>query len=356
MIAAYSRFAPIWAAMVMLVGCGGSQLSMMDASGGAPQGRDATASPAEDTRYPEHGNSWMSPAAKTTKKLLYISDGNDDVYVFDYRTSALLGKLSGYGQFSQGQCVDRRGNVWFTELGFFGSGGAAVEYAHGGRTPLRSLETEGSSIGCSIDPTSGDLAVANVSSGGSAPAEIVVFKNASGTPAAYHNSDCGRPTRPGYDKDGNLYVEGHVSYGRPSVVCEIPHRGKALKPVHIDVNIPIPEGAMWDGKYITLAGIVGFPAKTAIFQMAEDESGNLKKVGRTTLTDTCNGVHAEVEQPFVVGNNNTPANRRQSNAIVGGNMACLSIFDYWSYPAGANPVKTIPSYSSSNQSVSIAPD
>src|SRR5581483_5953391 len=74
LIAAYSRFASICAAMVMLVGCGGSRLSMMDASGVAPQGRDATASPADDMRYPEHGNSWMSPAAKTTKKLLYISD------------------------------------------------------------------------------------------------------------------------------------------------------------------------------------------------------------------------------------------------------------------------------------------
>ena len=301
----------------------------------------------------------MSPDPEKIKKLLYISDGRDDVYVFNYKTEAQVGKLAGYYGFSQGQCVDKLGNVWFTTFGY-SSYGSAIEYAHGGKTPLKTLHTEGSSIGCSIDPTSGDLAVANVSN--VAPAGVVVFKNASGTPKTYYNYYCGVPTSPGYDQKGNLYIEGDVGYGLPSTVCEIPHRGKALRPVSINVSIPIPEGVMWDGKYITLAGITGSPPRTVIYQMAEDVSGNLKKVGKTVLTDTCNGVRAEVEQPFIVGNENTPANRRQGNVVVGDNLACLSTFDYWNYPAGGNPIETfrspysVSNYSMSNQSVSIAPN
>ncbi|MGB8909781.1 MAG: hypothetical protein WCC84_13645 [Candidatus Cybelea sp.] len=347
---------------MMLVGCGvlrQAQNDMqppMDTSRAMPQGRSLTARHPERVQHSRHRKSWMSPDAKTIKKLLYTSDGGDEVYVFNYKTEALVGMLAGYGQFSQGQCVDKLGNVWFTELGIFSGTGSAVEYAHGGSSPLKTLNTEGYGVGCSIDPTSGDLAVANSSNAVYGPPDIVVFKNASGTPKTYYNYYCGAPTRPGYDQNGNLYVEGHVGYALPSTVCEIPHGGKALRPVNVNVSIPIPEGVMWDGKYITLAGIIGSPSRTAIFQMVEDESGNLKKVGKTVLTDTCNGIRAEVEQPFIVGNENTPANRRQGSAVVGDNMACLSTFDYWDYPAGSNPADTFPSYTSSNQSVSIAPN
>jgi hypothetical protein len=354
-ISRFSRCAPVCASTVMLVGCGGSQ-PLMDVSGAMPQVRGVTAPQPEGVRHSGHRKSWMSPAAKTIKKLLYVSDGNNDVYVFNYKTRMLVGMIAGYGQFSQGQCVDKLGNVWFTEFGTFSGAGSAVEYAHGGSTPLKSLGTDGSSIGCSVDPTSGDLAVANSSNAAYGPPNIVVFKNASGTPKTYYNYYCGIPTRPGYDQQGNLYVEGHLGYGHPTIVCEIPHRGHALRPVSIDASIPIPEGVMWDGQHITLAGIAGSPPRTVIYRMAEDASGNLTTVDKTALTDTCNGIRAEVEQPFIVGNENTPANRRQSNAVVGGNMACLSTFDYWNYPAGGNAVETFRSYVSSNQSVSIAPN
>ena len=356
MISRFSRCAPICAAMVMLVGCGGSQLPM-DASGAIPQGRGITARHPEGVQHSEHRKSWISPDVKTIKKLLYISDG-EDVNVFNYKTKALVGMLGYVGFLQRGQCVDKLGNVWFTSGGQFAAYGSAIEYAHGGKTPLKTLNTEGSSIGCSIDPTSGDLAVANASNATSGPSNVAIFKNASGTPKLYYSYYCGAPTSPGYDQNGNLYVEGDVSYGLPSTVCEIPHRGKALRPISFNVSIPIPEGVMWDGKYITLATGIGSPIKTAIYQMAEDVSGNLKKVGKTVLTDTCNGVRAEVEQPFIVGNENTPANRRQGNVVVGGNMACAGTFDYWNYPAGGNPIETFPSYNNYSwlsQSVSIAP-
>jgi hypothetical protein len=356
-ISCFSRRAlTICAAVVMLAGCGGPQ-SPMDALGPLPQGHGVAHHP-EDVQRSGHEKSWMSPDAKKIKELLYVSNGDDEVHVFNYETKALVGKLTGENGFSQGQCVDKLGNVWFIEYGNIdGTLGSAVEYAHGGSTPLKTLNTEGSSIGCSIAPTSGDLAVANVYNAGTGPPNVVVFKNASGTPKLYYNYYCGTPQPPGYDQKGNLYVEGDVGSGLANAVCELPHRGKALRPVSLNVSIPIPEGVMWDGKYITLASEIGVHPKTAIYQMAEDTLGNLKKVGKTVLADSCNGRRAEVEQPFIVGTANTPANREQGNVVVGGNVACASSFEYWDYPAGGNPIGTISSYSSpSSQSVSIAPN
>lgn len=342
----------ICAAILMLAGCAVLRQaqddiqSPVDSLGPLPQGQRVVHHP-EDAHRSGHDKSWMSPDAKSIKELLYVSNGDDDVYVFNFKTKALVGTLIGENGFSQGQCVDMLGNVWFIEYGNIdGVLGSAVEYAHGGSTPLKTLNTEGSSIGCSIDPTSGDLAVANVYNAGSGPPNVVVFKNASGTPKIYYNYYCGIPLRPGYDQKGNLYVEGYAGSGLSNAVCEIPRGGKPLRPISFNVSIPIPEGVMWDGKYITLASEIGVHPQTAIYQMAEDASGNLKKVGRTVLSDACDGDRAEVEQPFIVG-----------NVVVGGNAACPDNFDYWNYPAGGKPIESFqPVYSSSSQSVSIAPN
>jgi hypothetical protein len=345
-IAFFSRCAlTICAGMAMLYGCAGPE-SPMDVPGALPQGR------------PGHEKSWMAPDAKNIKKLLYVSDGNDTVYVFNYKTEALVGKLTGENGLSQGQCVDKLGDVWLIEYGNIdGVLGSAVEYAHGGSTPLKTLSTEGTSVGCSIDPTSGDLAVANGSNAGSGPPNVAVFKNASGTPKLYYNYYCGTPLPPGYDQKGDLYVEGDEGgSGLSNPVCVLPRQGKALRPVRINVRIPIPEGVMWDGKYITLATEVGVDPKTAIYQMAKNSSGDLKKVGQTVLTDSCYGDRAEVRQPFIVGSANTPANKQQGNVVVGGNMPCVPRFDYWTYPAGGNPIEAfLVPFGGSSQSVSIAP-
>lgn len=345
-ISFFSRCAlAICAGMAMLYGCAGPE-SPMDVPRAQPQGR------------PGHEKSWMSPDAKKIKKLLYVSDGNDTVYVFNYKTKAQVGELTGENGFSHGQCVDKVGNVWFIEFGNIdGVLGSAVEYAHGGSSPLKTLRTEGSSVGCSIDPTSGDLAVANASNAGSGPPNVAVFKNASGTPKLYYNSRCGIPLPPGYDQNGNLYVEGYGSSRGIAPLCVLPHKGNALRPVRINVSIPIPEGVMWDGKYITLATEVGVDPKTVIYQMAKNSFGNLKKVSQTVLTDSCYGDRAEVGQPFIVGSANTPANKQQGNVVVGGNKACAPRFDYWSYPAGGNPIEAfLVPFGGSSQSVSIAPN
>lgn len=66
---------------------------------------------------PDHSRSWMAPAAKKSKALLYISDaGTDDVYVYAYPSLAVVGTLTGFST-PAGMCVDKTGDVFVVNYG-----------------------------------------------------------------------------------------------------------------------------------------------------------------------------------------------------------------------------------------------
>jgi hypothetical protein len=275
----------------------------------------------------------MAPEAKN-ESLLYVSDSyNNDVAVYNYRTGDQVGQLDGFDSPS-GQCVDAQGDVWITN--YFG--GQVVEYAHAGTTPLKTLATDGNGEGCSIDPTTGDLAVGNVYSASEDGGDIQIFKNASGTPTDYTNDlQCDRIYAPGYDDRGDLYFEASSgSYN----VCELAAHSLAIKPVTFHKTIDTPGSIMWDGAYIaiTVINVHGQP-NTAIYEAKRSAPYDLKVVGSTLLSDTCRNENAAVVQPFIVGNVNTPENREQGHTVVGANYSCVRRFDYWHYPAGGNPAR-----------------
>src|SRR5579871_2767111 len=99
--------------------------------------------------------SWMLPSAKSIKKLLYVAGAaTSTVYVYDYKTRALVGKLTGFLQ-PNGECVDAKGDIWITDW----QATTTTEYAHGGTAPIATLYTQSEQTACSVDPTTGDLAV-----------------------------------------------------------------------------------------------------------------------------------------------------------------------------------------------------
>lgn len=307
--------------------------------------------PQGTTHRHDRGPSWISPDAPKIKELLYVSDwGTDDVFIYNYKNGALSGRLTGFAE-PYGQCVDKDGNVWITNL----DSNAVVEYAHGGTTPLKTLKGAGHSAGCSIDPTTGNLAVANFDQ----PAELQIYKKAAGAATVYKSAGCDEDMwSPGYGKKGNLYVEG--SNYSIATVCEFAHGGKKLLgPVKLlNFQIGLGGGVMWDGTHLTLTDqYYTGQTLTAVYQVSEEESGNLNKTGVTVLTDSQCGGGVRVPQPFVAGNKNTPLNRTQGTAILGGNLQCLSRFGIWNYPAGGNPHRTLqsPPAQPFGQSLSIAP-
>lgn len=323
------------AVAALLAGCGGGA-----PAGPAPLANASVAIRAmpnliASAEHPDRSASWMRPGAASVKALLYVSDAaTDDVDAYDYSSGTAVGKLTGFHHPS-GQCVDAAGDVYVTNF----RTGTVVEYAHGGSHSLRTLDTNGYAIGCSVAPN-GDLAVTNFyTKAGSGNVEV--FKNARGTPSAYADpASCYYMWPAGYDNAGNLFVEGETT--TPGV-CWLPAGGNAMSLASFNQPILFPGSVMWDGKFLTLTDQEYNGAyQTGVYQAVLSSSGGtLREVGITTLTDRCRTQYADVAQPFVVGRANTPVNQRQGRTIVGANAWCAKRFDFWAYPGGGRPSSSL---------------
>jgi len=292
------------------------------------------------TPHPDHRKSWMSPDAKAIKKLLYISDGQgtNDVYVYDYMSGKAEGTLTGFND-PLGQCVDSKGDVWIANY----LGLSAEEFAHGGTTPIATLSTVGYPFGCSVDPTTGNVAVVSEPASSHGLAVVQIWHKGSEVFEG-SNSACTYLSMPGYDNKGNLYAECAPFFGSIGVV-EVPAGGTSLNNVSFNgVLYNWQNSVMWDGRYITLSNAHNGSSSgaTTIFQATENASGGLVAVNETVLTDTCSDFEYTA-QPFIVGSRNTPANKKQGVAVVGGNTYCSNRFNYWAYPAGGNPSSSLSS-------------
>jgi hypothetical protein len=292
----------------------------------APSFRAAGPMPVREARS-QVRRSWMSPDAKNIKSLLYVAGAvTGTVYVYDFKTRELVGELSGFDQPS-GECVDGVGDIWITDY----MGGTVTEYAHGGSSALTTLRAGTLQTTCSIDPTTGNLAVGSFS-----PGQIYVWKKARGTPKVYASTACSSLWGPGYDNKGNLFVEA-ASEGSAVFVCWLPHGGKSLTIIPFNQTINYGAGTMWDGEYITFAdqSFGGSELQAGVYQAKLNSSGSLVLVGKTALPDPCG--NSDVLAPFIVGRKNTPDNREQGFAATGSNNSCLTNVDIWPYPAGGDP-------------------
>ena len=300
-------------AAAMLAGCGGSQLPV-GAPGAMPQG---VAQQGQSTQRDESG-SWMAPDA-TSQDLLYVSS-HSWVSVYRYPQGHLLGKLKGF-DLASGQCVDSSSNVYVTDY----VTSQIVEFPHGGRKRLRVLSMPGAN-GCSIDPTTGNLAVSSLGSTG-----VWIFKNAKGTPTKYQNSqflyyyDCA------YDPKGNLFVDGMSTIGTGSFVfAELLKNGNQLKVVTLNQYIGWPGGMQWDGQHLA----IGDQVAPAIYQFSINGSKGTK-VGTTPL-----GSHTfDTLQFWVQGR--TVITSTACHDVGCGRTKRGSAVMFFNYPAGGKATKII---------------
>jgi len=218
----------------LLTACGGSQ-SPIGAPGVMPQ-TSAAAKPAA------RSGSWMLPEAK----------GGDLIYVSSPYTVGIYsvsGSLVGVikNVLPTGLCSDASGNVWVTD------GGSVQEYAHGATTPVAELDTPGVSNGCAVDPTTGDLAVADIPYG-SHPGNVAVYTNAQGSPAVYTDSDFVFYYYCGYDDQGNLFVTGARGAGghTPGLLAELPSASNTLTTISLNKTLQGPGAVQWDGHYLAI--------------------------------------------------------------------------------------------------------
>jgi hypothetical protein len=264
---------------------------------------------------PDRGRSWMAPDAMK-RDLLYISDeGTGDVYVFTYPHGKLKGTLTGFAD-PQGECVDKKGDVWVTLF----SGQEILEYAHGGTSSIGNVSDPGYLLeGCAVDPTTGNLAAGDFAGTNSTSGGVSIYADAKGTPVTYIDPDLYLVFALGYDNKGNLFVDGEAKVGGGFAFAELPKGSSTFTNITLNQTIKTPGGVQWDGKYITVGDATG----GAIYQVQVSGSTGTV-VGSTPLTDS-NGVF----QSFIDG-----------KKVVGPNVYGANVM-FWSYPTGGSPVKTL---------------
>jgi hypothetical protein len=229
------------AAASMLVACAASQLS-----GATPASLPTVAG---TSVLSASMRSWISSGAQNGD-LLYVSDANGAVYVYSYPAAKLVGTLTGF-KGPAGLCSDRAGNVYVVDTPAV----AVLKYAHGGKKPIEVLHVYGYyPQGCSVDATTGDLAVANYASNPQlGPGSVTIFRKGRGMGTSYQASNFNEYFFCGFDAKGNLFVDGTNAGTTQTELAELPHGGASLTGITLKQNLgPFPGAVQWDGKYVAL--------------------------------------------------------------------------------------------------------
>lgn len=273
-------------------------------------------------QHVERARSWMAPAA-TANNLLYIADWPlGGVRVVTYPRAEPVGVLTGFG-WPKGECVDGNGDVFIVDY----VAGDIVEYAHGGTNPIETLSDAGYyPQGCSVDPTTGNLAVTNLSGANSAPGNVAIYPNAMGAPTYYTIPDfwmygyfyCT------YDSAGNLFVDGNYNNKNRLALAVLPKGSSAFSDIKVEGFSGADESVQWDGKYVAVGSFSQTGTSTIDRIKVTGLTGKI--VGRTTLTGMSG---FGLGQFYIDGK--TVVVPDWSTKRVG----------YWKYPAGGLPTKTL---------------
>jgi hypothetical protein len=262
--------------------------------------------------------------------LLYLSAGTGGsgfINVYSYPAGKLVGQLTGLLE-PPGECVDSSGDVFaisYANTSFNSS--TIYEYAHGGTSPIATLADPGVGMGCSVDPTTGNLAVGNsynpyYKSQGS----VAVFTAAQGTPKLYYSSSVPEFGACGFDDNGNLYLQGWLP-SRQIGFAELPKSSDSIQTITLAKQIYtrgywIPS-VQWDGKHMTISS---FPAKGSTGELLVHRlafAGDHANVVGTTRLKSHKRV-GYTGQTWIYGTSIL-------GAEAGGNYGKVT---YWDYPKG----------------------
>jgi len=226
----------IGAAAALLAGCGGSQPPIAG-PGAVPQSQAASSLDA-------HGRSWIQPRA-TKGALVYITGGCGGTCVVSYPDGKIIGHLDvGYG-LNAGVCADNHGNVYVASNTQSGDS-QVVEYAHGETAPKATFDLPGKGAeGCSVDPTTGNLAVMFVGSGYG----VAIFTSVS-QPPPVDGFTCA------YDPSGNLFVGGLGSQEQ-AALAELPKGASEFNQLAISKGIDGAGQVQWYGEYLSYSSTFG---------------------------------------------------------------------------------------------------
>jgi hypothetical protein len=252
--------------------------------------------------------------------LVYVSDADGEVTVYRYQTGDLVGVLANFGQ-PAGECADGAGNVYITDA----TRRKIYEYAHGGAKPVKTLsDSPYTPSGCSIDPLTGNLAVANWNS-------VAIFVRAGGKPTFLTDKSISIFRACAYSADGTLLVTGTEGSNK-SLFAWLRRRSNQL--VNVDVPGPASSsewfgiyGLQWDGMYFVL------DQSQAVFQIAL-MNGQAYYVGETELDGNGTGQYA------IYDPNPTHRGTQLLTSYYGIDSSYTGAVSYFPYPAGGQSDKS----------------
>ncbi|MGA2759813.1 MAG: hypothetical protein ABSF08_05790 [Candidatus Cybelea sp.] len=271
--------------------------------------------------------SWMAPDAKKAKSLLYVADqGANDVEVYSYPDGKLEGSLTGF-QTPSGVCSNKSGDVFILN----GNGTTVEVYAHGGSSPIRTLDLPGApELNCSVDPTTGNLALGVA--GGTCGSCFVVFPGGSGTATIYTPS--GQTGLPGcaYNNNGNLFCD---AYGADDAFAlfELPKGSSTVGTISVSGASGLTAGSMqWDGTDLAFGAGAG-PTLYQIKLSLSASTGSV--VGSTSLSGA-----GYVWQFWIT--KNLGSKKHKGLRVIGPTeLSGAPAVGYWKYPAGGTATQTI---------------
>ena len=319
----FNHFAGIVGAAALLAACGGPQ---------APQAAYPDTVAQRVVAVSDHGGSWMSPDAHR-KTLLYAAvqtsccaSGGKNLFAFVYPSGRLVGKLNVTPTDLYGICSDAKGDIFVTSYSDYSDGTTIFEYAHAGTEPIATLNDPWNADACSVDPTTGNLAVANwYTNGQYINANVIVYNLSTEQYTGYSDPELPYYKWCAYDDKGNLYVDSggfFTTHNKKRPTLAILPKGQS-KFTNVTVKTSSQFIAMslqwYNGNLVVAGNENAIGPETLLSVRIKGTEGDV--VGTTTLQDHGHG-YGDDSQFVIAGN----------HVISGGYPG--NYLHKWQYPKG----------------------
>jgi hypothetical protein len=182
---------------------------------------------------------------KKKQPYQYISTFGGGIIIFDYPKGGSPGSI---GTSAQGECTNvlfGSGKKTFWAVSSVSGASPVYEFEVVSRGPIKTLQGASGDtlVGCAMS-TTGDLAATSITNG-----HVDLFEGANGTPTVL-TTPLIEAFYDGFDKSGNLYVDGFNSGGTFGLV-ELPKGSKSWETLS-GASVEFPGNVQFDGKYITV--------------------------------------------------------------------------------------------------------
>jgi hypothetical protein len=162
------------------------------------------------------------------------------------------------------------------------------EYAHGGTTPIATITPPsgyGGFTACSVDPTTGNLAVVTIYTPKGGQEALLVYPQAQGNPTAYSDKQLPGFNSLAYDNAGNLFIAARDKAG-DSRIGELKAGRNQFTVIKLIGNPhTFPPQIQWGGKYLVFLVPNGQGYGTTVNQVKI--SGRMGTIVRSFLLNHC---------------------------------------------------------------------